>query len=306
MPFVFQPNQSRGLDAIFHFPFTGAEQREATITIKNRTIDIQDGLIGKADLRVTADAKTWLGFLAGEKSLPLALITTKDPHQGKPAAAARFRQMLSVRAARGTSRSRSCPQPSLFRARAVALPEERSGDRKDQVAGQARACEKEDVTHNVKTLRFKTPDGANIPFDYRPGQFLTLHIAPDGVPTKRSYTIASTPTWRDRIEITVKREDQGLVSRWLHDELEPGDEVEIEAPNGTFHFTGEGRRERAADRRWRRHHAHDERGALSHRHWLARHGASGPRLPDAWRFHFPRRDRRLAGAQSPIFASPSP
>jgi ferredoxin-NADP reductase len=62
---------------------------------------------------------------------------------------------------------------------------------------------------------------------------VTLHVAPQGIPTKRSYTIASSPTWRDQIEITVKREDQGLVSRWLHDELDIGDEVEIEAPNGT-------------------------------------------------------------------------
>jgi ferredoxin-NADP reductase len=37
----------------------------------------------------------------------------------------------------------------------------------------------------------------------------------------------------------VKREPQGLVSRWLHDELKVGDEVEIEAPNGTFVFCGE-------------------------------------------------------------------
>jgi len=72
-----------------------------------------------------------------------------------------------------------------------------------------------------------------------PGQFLTLHIAPGGVPIKRSYTIASTPTWRDRIEITVKREDHGLVSRWLHDELKLGEEVCLEAPNGTFVFTGQ-------------------------------------------------------------------
>jgi len=46
-----------------------------------------------------------------------------------------------------------------------------------------------------------------------------IHAAPTGIPARRSYTIASTPTWRDRIEITVKREDHGLVSRWLHDEL---------------------------------------------------------------------------------------
>ena len=34
MPYVFQPNQSRGLDATFHFTSTGAERREATIVIR--------------------------------------------------------------------------------------------------------------------------------------------------------------------------------------------------------------------------------------------------------------------------------
>jgi len=68
--------------------------------------------------------------------------------------------------------------------------------------------------------------------------FLTLHLAPNGFPIQRSYTIASTPTWRDRIEITVKREDEGLVSPWLHEELKAGDELEFEAPNGTFCFNG--------------------------------------------------------------------
>jgi ferredoxin-NADP reductase len=94
------------------------------------------------------------------------------------------------------------------------------------------------VNHNVKTFRFKDPSGGPIPFAYLPGQFLTLHIAPRGIATRRSYTIASTPSWQDRIEITVKREDQGLVSRWLHDELRVGDEVEIEGPGGTFVFRG--------------------------------------------------------------------
>ena len=34
MPIVFQPNRSRGLDATFHFRFTGAETAEATVTIR--------------------------------------------------------------------------------------------------------------------------------------------------------------------------------------------------------------------------------------------------------------------------------
>ena len=84
MPYVFQPNQSQGLDAVFHFTFTGAERREATITIKNRTLEIEDGLVGKPDMQVTADAKTWLGFLAKEKSLVLALLTRRVRLKGNP------------------------------------------------------------------------------------------------------------------------------------------------------------------------------------------------------------------------------
>jgi len=84
MPFVFQPNQSAGLDAVFHFTFTGMEERDATVTIRNRTIDVKDGLHGKSNLHVTADAKTWLRFLAGENSLPLALIRRKIRIKGDP------------------------------------------------------------------------------------------------------------------------------------------------------------------------------------------------------------------------------
>src|SRR5262245_8138996 len=84
MPFVFQPNQSQGLDAVFHFTFTGAEVRQTTITIKNRTLDIKDGLAGKPDVHVTADAKTWLGFLAKETSLVWAVIRRKIRLKGNP------------------------------------------------------------------------------------------------------------------------------------------------------------------------------------------------------------------------------
>jgi Fe-S-cluster-containing hydrogenase component 2 len=225
MPIVFQPNQSRGLDATFHFRFTGMEEREATVTIKNRTIEVKDGLLGKADLRVTADAKTWLGFLAGEKSLPLALLRRKVRIKGDPRLLLAFGKCFpSARVRRKPVEI--LPQPSLLKREPPRYL------RNDQATGHIRwlgrlvLAEKVDVTHNVKTFGFKPVDGAEIPFDYRPGQFLTLHIAPEGVPTKRSYTIASTPTWRDRIEITVKREEHGLVSRWLHDVLEPGDEIE--------------------------------------------------------------------------------
>ena len=238
MPYVFQPNQSRGLDAIFHFTFTGAENREVTIKIQNRTLEIKDGLVGKPGVHVTADAKTWLGFLAKEKNLIAALLRRKIRIKGNPKLLLAFGKCFpSV----GPRHERVEIQPQLSQMR----PGPARYQRNDPATGKMRwqgnlkLVEVEAVTHNVKTFRFKPPNGGDIPFDYLPGQFLTLHIAPGGVPTRRSYTIASSPTWRDRIEITVKREPHGLVSRWLHDELKVGDEVEIEAPNGTFIFNGE-------------------------------------------------------------------
>jgi ferredoxin-NADP reductase/Fe-S-cluster-containing hydrogenase component 2 len=239
MPFVFQPNQSRGLNATFHFTFTGAEEREATIAIRNRKIDIKDGLLGKADFRVTADAKTWLGFLAGEKRLPLALIRGKIRIRGNPRLLLAFGKCFPVSRIRH-KHVEVLSQPSLLKRESTPYRKNDPATGKVRWLGKLVLAETEDVTRNVKTFRFKPANGAEIPFEYLPGQFLTLHVAPQGVPIKRSYTIASTPTWRDRVEITVKREDHGLVSRWLHDELKPGDEVEVDAPNGTFYFSGEG------------------------------------------------------------------
>ncbi len=39
MPLTFQRNRSKGLDATYHFTFTGTEERRATITIHNQKLD---------------------------------------------------------------------------------------------------------------------------------------------------------------------------------------------------------------------------------------------------------------------------
>jgi ferredoxin-NADP reductase/Fe-S-cluster-containing hydrogenase component 2 len=238
MPHVFQPNQSRDLDATFHFSFTGAEQREVTIRIQNRALDIQDGVIGRPDVCVTADAKTWLGFLAQERNLLWALIQRKIRVRGKAKLLLAFGKCFPAGRPR-RNHTEIYPQRSELRPVAARYQKNDPATGKIRWLGRLKLVEVQDVTHNVRTFRWRPVDGGTIPFDYLPGQFLTLHIAPQGIPVKRSYTIASSPTWRDRVEITVKREANGLVSRWLHDELIVGDEVEVEAPNGTFIFTGE-------------------------------------------------------------------
>lgn len=93
-------------------------------------------------------------------------------------------------------------------------------------------------TPGIKTFRFVDPVGGPIPFNFLPGQFLTLTIAKDGKAVRRSYTIASSPAQRDYVEITVKREDMGLVSRYLCDEVREGALLPVSAPQGYFTFTG--------------------------------------------------------------------
>ena len=77
LPLLFQRNQAEGLNAVYHFTFIGSESHQATVTIQNKTLQVQDGHIGKANLLVTADSKTWLGFLAKEQNLIWAILLRK-------------------------------------------------------------------------------------------------------------------------------------------------------------------------------------------------------------------------------------
>lgn len=93
-------------------------------------------------------------------------------------------------------------------------------------------------TDNVKTFRLMNPLGGPLPFSYLPGQFLTVTVPINGKPVKRSYTLASSPTQHDFAEITVKHEEPGEVSAFLHNRIQPGDLLDFSGPTGSFIFTG--------------------------------------------------------------------
>ncbi|NOX56083.1 MAG: 2Fe-2S iron-sulfur cluster binding domain-containing protein [Planctomycetes bacterium] len=94
-------------------------------------------------------------------------------------------------------------------------------------------------TPDVKTFRLVACHGGALPFSYLPGQFLTLTLPVGEKPIRRSYTISSSPTQGYYCEITVKREEHGVGSRYLHDVVKEGDLLEVQAPNGKFVFTGQ-------------------------------------------------------------------
>jgi hypothetical protein len=84
LPLVFQRGKAKGLEATYHFNFTGQEDVQATIIIRNQKIQVNEGHRGKADLQVTADSRTWLGFLAKERNLAWALLLRKIRLKGSP------------------------------------------------------------------------------------------------------------------------------------------------------------------------------------------------------------------------------
>ncbi len=82
--FVFQKGQSKGLNAVYHFTFTGHDEVKATVTIRDEKLQVSEGHNGQADLRLTADSQTWLRFLRKEANLVWALLRRKIRIQGSP------------------------------------------------------------------------------------------------------------------------------------------------------------------------------------------------------------------------------
>ena len=84
LPFAFQRGRSQGLNATYHFTFSGPEELKATVVIRNKTLQVSEGHTGVADLRVKADSHTWLRFLRKETNLVWALLGGKIRIHGSP------------------------------------------------------------------------------------------------------------------------------------------------------------------------------------------------------------------------------
>ncbi|HEX3956247.1 MAG TPA: ferredoxin reductase [Trebonia sp.] len=91
-------------------------------------------------------------------------------------------------------------------------------------------------TDTARTLAFDVPGWPG----HLPGQHVIVRLrAEDGYTAQRSYSIASSPAVPgsvdgDRIELTVQRLADGEVSPYLTDVIEPGDQVEVRGPIGSW------------------------------------------------------------------------
>lgn len=91
----------------------------------------------------------------------------------------------------------------------------------------------------VSSVRPETPSARTLSLDipdwpgHLPGQHLDLRLtAEDGYSAQRSYSIASDWPGDGPVEITIQRLEDGEVSPYLTDVVQPGDKIELRGPIG--------------------------------------------------------------------------
>jgi len=90
-----------------------------------------------------------------------------------------------------------------------------------------------DEAPQVKTFTFRSD--AQTWFRYKPGQFISLELPMADGPLLRTYTLSSSPSRPFSISVTVKAQENSIGTRWMFDNLKPGDLIKAYGPAG--HFT---------------------------------------------------------------------
>jgi len=89
-------------------------------------------------------------------------------------------------------------------------------------------------THDVKTFVLTYPGASQI--KQLAGQHINLRVNIFGQEQPCCYTIASNPTTKNQISLTIKRVHKGKVSNFFHDHFKVGDTVKARVPSGNFHL----------------------------------------------------------------------
>lgn len=99
-------------------------------------------------------------------------------------------------------------------------------------------CFKKEVeTPEVTSFYFKPEDGKAI-LDFTPGQYtgLALNIPGQAQEVRRNYSLSDAPNG-EYYRISVKKEQGGLVSTYLHEQVNVGDKIDMFPPAGHFVLT---------------------------------------------------------------------
>ena len=85
----------------------------------------------------------------------------------------------------------------------------------------------------VITSFYFEPTSGPEAIDFQPGQYVAVVMTIDGQVVRRNYSLSDAPG-KNTLRISVKREVEGAVSNYLHDQLQEGESVNLSAPCGDF------------------------------------------------------------------------
>ena len=96
--------------------------------------------------------------------------------------------------------------------------------------GTVEVVSNEPVTHDLRHLVVRLVEPAEIKFF--PGQYMDFVVP--GTDESRSFSMANTPNREGLFEFVIKIYPGGLFSEFLAEKVQPGDQLQVEAPFGTF------------------------------------------------------------------------
>jgi ring-1,2-phenylacetyl-CoA epoxidase subunit PaaE len=94
------------------------------------------------------------------------------------------------------------------------------------VAGVERLCD------DAVAVSFDVPGSLRTEYEFQAGQWLTLRRTVAGVEERRSYSICAAEG--DALRIGVREVPDGVFSSWLVNKVQPGDQIDVGTPAGTF------------------------------------------------------------------------
>jgi len=87
-------------------------------------------------------------------------------------------------------------------------------------------------SENITSFYLSPTDGKPVP-SFIPGQFIGIVLTINGEETRRQYSLSDSPNAK-YLRISVKREEGGVASNYLHHHIHLGDRLQVLAPAGDF------------------------------------------------------------------------
>lgn len=91
------------------------------------------------------------------------------------------------------------------------------------------------LTSDTVKVVFDIPEEVKQNFQFIPGQYVTLILTINGKEERRSYSICSGIN--EPLAVAVKKVEKGIVSTWLNEVAQIGNEISVSYPTGNFRLT---------------------------------------------------------------------